>query len=63
MTRTALRSTRLLCDALATRFPLVAVEGGDTPQSGPCDPLASYRYFGVDQSVSVAISQFMPGQP
>jgi hypothetical protein len=34
-------------------------EGGDPPQSGPCDALAAHGYFGIEERVSNAIADWI----
>ncbi len=48
---------------LADRFPLISVNGGLPPQSGPCDPLSAHGYFGKEAETVTAIAQWLNGQP
>ena len=48
---------------LGTRFPLVSVKGGKTPETGPCDPLAPHGYFGKEAETVGAIAAWMLGKP
>ena len=48
---------------LADRFPLISVNGGLPPQSGPCDPLAAHGYFGKEADTVAAIAQWLTGKP
>ena len=47
---------------LAERFPLVSVNGGDPPRSGPCDALSYHGFLGREQVVVEAISAWMRGK-
>jgi pimeloyl-ACP methyl ester carboxylesterase len=48
---------------LGRQFPLVSVEGGKTPESGPCDPLAPHGFFGREAETVDAIAGWMLGKP
>jgi pimeloyl-ACP methyl ester carboxylesterase len=43
----------------APKRELLSFSGGDTPQSGPCDPLAPHGYFGIETPVVDAIVTFI----
>lgn len=43
----------------APRVEMGLFEGGDPPQSGPCDPLCPHGFFGIEQQVVNAISTFI----
>lgn len=47
---------------LASRYPLVSVDGGDPPQTGPCEPLNAHGYSGRDAQVGAAIRAWMMGR-
>jgi pimeloyl-ACP methyl ester carboxylesterase len=47
----------------APKRELVSFSGGDTPQSGPCDPLAPHGYFGIETGVVEAIVDFIRAAP
>jgi len=48
---------------LASRFPLISVQGGKPPESGPCDPLSAHGYFGKEAQTVAAIAGWMQGKP
>ena len=48
---------------LADRYPLISVNGGLPPQSGPCDPLSAHGYFGREAETVAAIAQWIAGKP
>jgi alpha-beta hydrolase superfamily lysophospholipase len=43
------------------RTELLMFDGGDPPQSGPCDPLAPHGYFGIEEKVVGAIADWILG--
>lgn len=45
------------------RFPLVSVDGGKPPESGPCDPLAPHGFFGKEAETVDAIAGWMLKKP
>ena len=49
-------------ERLAKSFPLVSVTGGDSPQSGPCDPQSQHGFFGKDAAVAQAVRNWMLGR-
>ncbi len=49
-------------ERLSRNFPLVSVNGGDTPQSGPCDPQSPHGYLGRDAETMRAIRNWMLGR-
>lgn len=49
-------------ERLAKRYPLVSVDGGDPPQTGPCEPLNAHGYVGRDAQVTAAIRAWMLGR-
>jgi len=48
--------------ALAKSFTLITVDGGDPPQSGPCDPQSAHGLYGRDAAVAQAIKGWMLGR-
>jgi hypothetical protein len=48
---------------LGERFPLVTVNGGKAPESGPCDPFSPHGYFGREAETVDAISAWMLKKP
>ncbi len=42
--------------------PLVSVQGGNPPQSGPCDALSPHGYFGREQPTVQAIRNYVLGR-
>ncbi|MBC7802688.1 MAG: alpha/beta hydrolase [Candidatus Parcubacteria bacterium] len=48
---------------LGAKFPLVAVNGGKPPESGPCDPLAPHGFFGREAETVDAIAAWMLKNP
>lgn len=48
---------------LASRFPLISVQGGKPPESGPCDPLAPHGFYGKEAETVGAIAAWMLGNP
>ena len=48
---------------LGGRFPLVSVEGGKTPESGPCDPFAQHGFYGREPETVDAIASWMLKRP
>ena len=48
---------------LGRRFPLVTVNGGKKPESGPCDPLAQHGFYGKEAETVDAIAAWMLGKP
>jgi hypothetical protein len=48
---------------LGERFPLVTVNGGKAPESGPCDPFSPHGYFGKEAETVDAISAWMLKKP
>jgi hypothetical protein len=48
---------------LAASYPLVSVNGGNTPETGPCDPLAPHGYYGKEAETVAAIANWMLGKP
>jgi hypothetical protein len=50
-------------ERLAASYPLVSVNGGKTPETGPCDPLAPHGYYGKEAETVAAIANWMLGKP
>lgn len=50
-------------ERLGARYPLISVQGGKPPESGPCDPLAPHGYFGKEAETVGAIAAWMLGRP
>jgi hypothetical protein len=50
-------------ERLAKGAPLITVDGGDPPQTGPCEPLSPHGYFGRESAVAEAISHWILGEP
>lgn len=48
--------------ALAKSFPLISVNGGDPPQSDPCEPQSPHGYLGRDAETMRAIRNWMLGR-
>jgi hypothetical protein len=48
---------------LGERFPLVTVNGGKPPESGPCDPLSAHGFYGKEAETVDAISAWMLKKP
>lgn len=44
------------------KVDFVEVQGGDPPQSGPCQPLSSHGFFGVEDQVVQVIAAWAAGQ-
>jgi hypothetical protein len=44
---------------VAKGHPLVAVSGGDTPRSGPCDPWSPHGFYGVEGPTVRAMASWM----
>jgi len=44
-------------------YPLISVNGGKPPETGPCDPLAAHGYFGREAETVDAIANWMLQQP
>jgi predicted alpha/beta-hydrolase family hydrolase len=53
----------LLRDFKVSRKELLAFDGGDPPQSGPCDARAAHGYFGIDAQVVTAIVAWIKATP
>jgi pimeloyl-ACP methyl ester carboxylesterase len=47
----------------APRKELIAFEGGDPPQSGPCEARAAHGYLGLDAQVVKAIADWIIASP
>ena len=45
------------------RKELLAFDGGDSPQSGPCEARAAHGYFGIDAQVVDAIVAWIKATP
>ena len=45
----------------AQRKELIAVSGGDPPQSIPCEALSRHGYFGIEDQVVTAIARWIKG--
>jgi len=45
--------------ALASRFALTTVEGGDPPKSDPCEPQSPHGYFGREAATAAAIRRWI----
>ena len=43
----------------ASRRELITFEGGEPPQSGPCEARAAHGYLGLDDSVVKAIAEWI----
>jgi hypothetical protein len=50
-------------ERLAARFPLVSVNGGKPPETGPCEPLAPHGYYGKERETVAVIAAWMLGKP
>ena len=48
---------------LASRYPLITVQGGKPPESGPCDPFANHGFYGKEAQTVDAIAAWMLGKP
>ena len=48
---------------LASRYPLITVQGGKPPESGPCDPFHSHGFYGKEAETVDAIAAWMLGKP
>ena len=48
---------------MAGGFPLISVEGGLPPKSGPCAPFAPHGYYGREDAVIDAMAAWMLKQP
>jgi len=53
----------LLRDFKVSRKELLSFDGGDPPQSGPCDARAAHGYFGIDTEVVTAIVAWIKATP
>lgn len=49
--------------SLAAKYPLISVNGGKEPRSGPCDPFSAHGYFGKEVATVNAIVDWMLGKP
>jgi poly(3-hydroxybutyrate) depolymerase len=49
-------------ERISKNAALVSVSGGDSPQSGPCEPMSPHGYFGRDAPVAQAIRNWMLGR-
>jgi dienelactone hydrolase len=47
----------------APRRELITVEGGEPPQSGPCEARAAHGYLGLDEKVVKAIADWIAATP
>lgn len=47
----------------AERFPFISVNGGQPPQSDPCQALSAHGYLGKEEDVVDAIVKWMLGRP
>ena len=57
-------SAALLRDLTAApRRELLTFDGGDSPQSGPCEPRAAHGFFGLDAEVVGAIASWVKAAP
>jgi hypothetical protein len=52
-----------MAERLARQFPLISVEGGKPPQSGPCEPFSPHGYLGREAETVDAIAAWMLGKP
>ena len=50
-------------ERLGPSYPLVSVNGGKTPETGPCDPLAPHGYYGKEAETVAEIANWMLGKP
>jgi pimeloyl-ACP methyl ester carboxylesterase len=48
---------------LSDQFPLIAVFGGDPPQSGPCDAFSAHGYIGREPATVEQITNWMLKKP
>jgi serine aminopeptidase S33 family len=48
---------------LASRYPLVSVQGGKPPESGPCDPFAPHGFYGKEPETVDAVTAWMLKKP
>ena len=44
-------------------YPLITVNGGAPPQSGPCEPLSAHGFLGKEAETVDAIAAWMLGKP
>ncbi len=44
---------------LSSRFPLITVQGGDPPRSGPCEPFSAHGFLGREQQTVEAMVGWM----
>ena len=43
----------------AKRADVVLLDGGDTPQSEPCDALSQHGFFGIEEDAVKTIARFI----
>ena len=48
---------------LASKFPLISVQGGKPPESAHCDPLSPHGFYGKEAETVAAIAAWMLGKP
>jgi hypothetical protein len=48
---------------LGREYPLVSVQGGKDPASGPCDPFSAHGFYGKEAQTVDAIAAWMLGKP
>jgi hypothetical protein len=48
---------------LSTKYPLISVSGGRSPESGPCDALSAHGYFGKEAETVEQIVNWMLKKP
>jgi pimeloyl-ACP methyl ester carboxylesterase len=49
-------------ERISNKESLISVSGGDSPQSGPCEPMSPHGYFGRDAPVVKALKNWMLGR-
>jgi hypothetical protein len=49
--------------AEARQYPLITVNGGLPPTSGPCDPFSAHGYLGKETETVDAIANWMLKKP
>ena len=48
---------------LASRYPLITVHGGKSPESPPCEPYNNHGFYGKEAETVDAIAAWMLGKP
>jgi pimeloyl-ACP methyl ester carboxylesterase len=49
--------------SLSAKFPLITVQGGDTPRSDPCEAFSAHGYLGKERETVEAMANWMLKKP